>query len=149
MRTTALVGQISLYNEPDISRQGHGLRATLLHSPSRLWQFNAWAEAETRKGASGPPGWLQLAGQLEYRPRNNIQLSAQVLDHKDSSGYSPLLENNAPRRMKTLSAQLEWALGLHAQEGWSLRLQAGRRRANLPLFAWEDIGFALLWRTSR
>lgn len=149
LRTTALVGQISLYNEPDIPRQGHGLRATLLHSPSRQWNFNAWVETETRQGVSGPPGWLQVAGQLEYRPRNNIQLSAQVLDHKDSSGYSPLLENNAPRRMKTLSAQLEWAFGRRAQEGWALRLQVGRRKANLPLFAWEDAGFFLVWRTSR
>lgn len=146
---TVLLGQISLYNEPDIPRQGQGVRATLLHSPGAQWQFSTWAEAETRRSASGPPGWVQAGGQMEYRPRNHINLSLQVLDHKDTSGYSPLLENNAPRRMKTLSAQLEWGLGPRSQEGWALRLHAGRRLANLPLFAWEDAGFTLVWRTAR
>jgi hypothetical protein len=146
---TALIGQISLYNEPDIPRQGQGLRAMLLHSPNAQWNVSAWAETETRRGASGPPGWVQAAAQVEFKPRNHINLSAQVLDHKDTSGYSPLLENNVPRRMKTLNAQLEWRFGPRPQEGWALRAHAGRRLSNLPLFAWEDAGLTVLWRTSR
>jgi hypothetical protein len=146
---TALIGQISLYNEPDIPRQGQGLRAMLLHSPNAQWNVSAWVETETRRGTSGPPGWVQAAAQVEFKPRNHINLSAQVLDHKDTSGYSPLLENNVPRRMKTLNAQLEWRFGPQPQEGWALRAHAGRRLSNLPLFAWEDAGLTVLWRTSR
>jgi hypothetical protein len=121
----------------------------LLHSPNAQWNVSAWVETETRRGTSGPPGWVQAAAQVEFKPRNHINLSAQVLDHKDTSGYSPLLENNVPRRMKTLNAQLEWRFGPQPQEGWALRAHAGRRLSNLPLFAWEDAGLTVLWRTSR
>ena len=53
---TALIGQVSAYGEPDIPRQGLGLRTTIVHYPSAHWQLMAWLETETRQGASGPPG---------------------------------------------------------------------------------------------
>ena len=70
----------------------------------------------------------------------------QVLEQKDTSGYSPLLQNNAPRYLTTATAQVEWNLAKPGQSGWVVRGYAGRRLSNLPLFAWVDTGFTLAWR---
>jgi hypothetical protein len=146
--TTALIVQAGAFQESSTQRQGPTARLTALHVANPQWQVTAWAEAEGRQGSQGPPSWAGLGASMEFKPRSHLSFSAQAFDQKDLNGYSPLLENNAPRQLRTLSAQAEWALGAHPQQGWALRLNTGRRLSNLPLFAWKDAGVTLLWRTA-
>jgi hypothetical protein len=144
----ALVVQAGAYRELDSGRQGATARTTVLAGLGPRSQALAWVEAEDNRSGIGAPGLAGIGAAWVGQVRNNIQLQAQVLEQKDLSGYSPLLENNAPRRLKTLTAQAEWAPGGSLTSGLVLRLHGGRRTANLPLFAWEDAGFSVLWRQS-
>jgi hypothetical protein len=143
---SAFIAQLGLFKEPDGQRRGTSIRMTLIHAPNAHWSALVWAEGEIKHGDSGPPSWRGGGASWEFKPRSDMSLMLQVLDQKDTSGYSPLLENNVKRHLRTYSAQAEWALGQKLEIGWLLRLHAGRRQSNLPLFAWADTGAALLWR---
>lgn len=144
----ALLLQSSGYTEPGANRQGVAARATLLSHWAPAWQSLLWAEREINRRPDGPPGSLAAGLLIDYRPRKTISITTQVLDQKDDRGFSPLLNNNAHRRLTTLSGQLEIALGQALGNGAVLRIHAGRRLSNLPLFSWEDAGAALLWRAT-
>lgn len=145
--------QLSAYQEPDAQRSGWSQRASLQWQARRTdtsnaaqWASVVWLERETRNQAAGPPGWNGFGALMEYKPTPQWSWLVQVIAQKDTAGYSPLLDNNNPRHLKTGTAQVEWALNGTVQNGWVLRLFQARRSANLPLFAWEDRGVALVWR---
>lgn len=146
VRQAAVLLQASAYTEPDAPRQGLAQRATVLASLGKRWQALAWVDHESNRLAEGPPGARSAGLVGEYRHQKHFSFTMQVVDQQDNRGYSPLLNNNAPRRLQTATAQLEWALAQGLEAGPVLRLHAGRRHSNLPLFAWEDAGFALVWR---
>ena len=79
-------------------------------------------------------------------------LADLVLSHqRDQEGYSPLLENNAVRRLKRASLRLEYAYPVAA--GWSVLVTADGtlQRSNLELFdiAGRAVYLALRWQTFR
>lgn len=141
-----LVLQAGAYREAETQRHGATGRITAVYAPSPAWQLAAWEEAESRTGETGPPAWRGRGVLVDYKPRTHLSFSMQVLEQKDTSGYSPLLQNNAPRHLTTAIAQAEWNLAKPGQSGWVVRGYAGRRLSNLPLFAWGDTGFTLAWR---
>lgn len=146
VRQATVLLQASAYTEPEAPRQGLAQRATVLASLGGGWQALAWAEHESNRLAEGPPGARSAGLVGEYRYQKHFSFTLQVVDQQDIRGYSLLLNNNAPRRLKTATTQLEWALAKGLESGPVLRLHAGRRHSNLPLFAWEDAGVALVWR---
>lgn len=144
----ALLFQLSGYAEPGANRLGVAGRVTLVTKWASAWQTLQWVERETNGQADGPPGSRGAGLMIDYQPQKSISISVQVLDQKDDRGFSPLLNSNAPRRLVTTYGQLEVALGQAIERGPVLRVQAGRRLSNLPLFAWADAGAALMWRAA-
>jgi hypothetical protein len=70
----------------------------------------------------------------------NRRLQAQWAAQRDSSPYSPLLENNAIRWLSTatVAAEQQWDWG--GGMGLSLKAYAGARRSNLVLFSYRESG---------
>lgn len=133
------------YAEPESGRSGWQLRGQRALLGTRHWSALAGAEAESSQaGASAPPGALRAHARLAYRPSAQWQLVAHWQGHADTSAYSPLLANGAPRRMQTVQLNIERSLGAH----WVLRVHTARRWANIPLFGWADAGVQLGWSTA-
>ncbi len=107
--------------------------------------MGAWWDGETNRD-QGAPGHRGMGLRVLMRPAPRWSLQAQTQYQRDTQGYSPLLDNNASRRLRTTHLALEREWGLGPQPPWALRLYAGERSSNLPLFAWRDAGVQLVWR---
>ena len=113
-----------------------GLRCPL--AAGRLSAVARWGDdqaAKDRPGGDTRRAELLLAWQRLLRPGLELTLGAQAAHAVDSVGYSPLLENNAPRRADRLAARAELAWQL--QERWQLiaRVEHIRQSSNIGLFA--------------
>lgn len=122
----------------------------------RLSLTLAGGEDEPRSGDR--PGGLQklrsaglrLVGQPSESTR--LELHWQHRNLKDEQGYSPLLENNAIRRLqqRQAAAEISLALDQHGWQGWtaSLQWQQFTQRSNLPLFSFQarSVYAGLRWR---
>ena len=133
-----------VWREPGLGRSGWLLRAQRSFLPHASMPLTAWGEYE--QSGQGAPSALRsgMQASLALAPRWQLQslLQAQV----DTSGYSPLLKNNAPRRLLSVQAELEYRW----PEPWaggqaSASVYAAQRWSNLPLFAWQDHGLRLTW----
>ena len=94
---------------------------------------------------------LRVFGPLSWRIRLDASLRTSLLT--DSEGYSPLLENNAIRRLNQTQLsielnrplQLSWISGAEAL----VQLQAVHQSSNLPIFRYQGVsaygGFRWRW----
>jgi hypothetical protein len=134
----------SLWHEPNLGRSGWLLRAQRSFLPHASIPLTAWGEYE--HSGQGAPGALRSGVQASAGLAPRWQLQSLLQAQADTSGYSPLLKNNAPRRLLSLQAELEYrwpepVLGGQA----SASAYVARRWSNLPLFAWQDHGLRLSW----
>ncbi len=134
----------SLFYESSLRRTGWQARAQHTFELPARSAITAWAEYE--QGGKGAPGALRSGLQALAPLAPQWQLQGLLYGHADTSGYSPLLQDNAPRRLLTLHAELEYrwpgkVLGGQA----ALSAYAARRWSNLPLFGWSDHGARLSW----
>lgn len=133
-----------IFHEPSLRRTGWQTRAQHIFELPARSVITAWAEYE--QGGKGAPGALRGGLQALAPLAPQWQLQGLVYGHADTSGYSPLLQNNAPRRLLTVHAELEYRLPgtvLGGQATFSAH--AARRWSNLPLFGWSDHGTRLSW----
>jgi hypothetical protein len=134
----------SLWREPNLGRSGWLLRAQRNFLPHASIPITTWGEYE--HSGQGAPNALRSGVQASaaLAPRWHLQSLLQA--QADTSGYSPLLKNNAPRRLLSLQAELEyrWPEPLLGGQA-SASVYATRRWSNLPLFAWQDGGLRLAW----
>ena len=105
---------------------------------------------------SDRPGGDQRQGDLRVAwigALGDGSLSADLLlsRQQDASGFSPLLENNATRRLDRISLRLEYAYPV--APGWSLlaSFDSTDQRSNLPLFDISSRAFYLgaRWQSQR
>lgn len=145
----------------------------LLDATAQVWQLGlecplpdapGWRLALTLAGGDDEPrtgerpggaqslrsGGLRLVGQLAAGAKLELQWQRKNL--KDEEGYSPLLENNAIRRLRQsqVAAELNLALEPLGMPGWSASLQWQQftQRSNLPLFSFQarSVYAGLRWR---
>lgn len=85
---------------------------------------------------------LRLQGRIAAQ--RTLDLGLRYGEIRDAEGYSPLLQNNAPRRQRQLqtAAELTQALG-HANSGRPvlavLQVQGLRQRSNIRLFSYDSL----------
>ena len=101
-----------------------------------------------RAGGNNRSAELSLRYEQSLSATQSVQASWQTVGIADASGYSPLLESNAPRRInrQTVSVGLRQSLG----RAWEARLNAEhfQQRSNLPLFEQQGsvLSVGLAWR---
>ena len=134
----------SLWHEPGLGRSGWLLRAQRNFLPQASLPLTAWGEYE--HSSQNAPGALRSGVQASAALTPNWQLQSLLQVQADTAGYSTLLKNNAPRRLLSLQAELEyrWPQPLLGGQA-SASAYAARRWSNLPLFAWQDHGLRLAW----
>ena len=134
----------SLWHEPGLGRSGWLLRAQRNFLPRASLPITAWGEYE--HSSQSAPGALRSGVQASAALAPSWQLQSLLQVQADTAGYSPLLKNNAPRRLLSLQAELEyrWPDPLFGGQA-SVSVYAARRWSNLPLFAWQDHGLRLAW----
>ena len=134
----------SLWHEPGLGRSGWLLRAQRNFLPRASLPLTAWGEYE--HSSQNAPGALRSGVQASAALAPNWQLQSLLQIQTDTAGYSTLLKNNAPRRLFSLQAELEyrWPQPLLGGQA-SASAYAARRWSNLPLFAWQDHGLRLAW----
>ncbi len=125
-----------IFKEPQLERQGYGLRVDHLANASDGPQPLYYVELE--KAATGVPGFIRSGFAREYVLTSGFSLLTQFSLQRDLGGYSALLEKGATRKLAfaELGLQRDWGnLG-----GWnvSASLHAGRRWSNLALFEFQD-----------
>jgi hypothetical protein len=129
-----------------------GLPLTLsarLPLPARLYgRLDLLADAPLH--ADRPGGWrLGLGGELRAQAQAHgwrLDAGLQYTEWRDRDGYSPLLENDARRRLRQATLRLDLA---PQHSPFFLRLQWDRQDSNLSLFRLHDTtlgaGLLLLW----
>jgi hypothetical protein len=134
----------SLWHEPGLGRSGWLLRAQRSFLPRPNIPLTAWGEYE--HSGQGAPGALRSGMQASAALAPRWQLQGLLQAQADTGGYSPLLKNNAPRRLLSLQTELEyrWPEPLLGGQA-SASVYAACRWSNLPLFAWRDHGLRLAW----
>jgi hypothetical protein len=134
-----------LFQEPELSRDGLYLRLERLLELRPTLQASVFAGAEqvTDEGT----GFWRAGAALAWAPSPGWTLLGQASLHRDFSGYSPWLRDNAPRRMHSLDLALERAWQL-AGPDWQFlaRVHGSRRWSNLELFGYRDAGLQLSLR---
>lgn len=122
-----------------------------LQCPSPVGQGWHWL-LDLRAGRDQPdspdrPGGLQRASAAGLRLAGTawrgalLELALRTGTARDALGYSPLLDNNAPRRMALHQLSVEMALPLHRADTQRLeaifKWQAAYQSSNLPLFRYR------------
>lgn len=125
-----------VYKEPQLERQGYGLRIDHLRRTSAGTQTLLYLDLE--QSTSGAPGYVKTGFSREYALKPGLFLSAQMSIQRDFAGYSALLENGDTRRLVFAELGLRKDWGMH--RGWNVSsgLQTGRRWSNLTLFEYKD-----------
>jgi hypothetical protein len=133
-----------IWHEPGLGRNGWLLRAQRSFRPHASIPLTTWGEYE--HSGQGAPSTLRSGVQASASLTPRWQLQSLLQAQADTSGYSPLLKNNAPRRLLSLQAELEyrWPEPLLGGQA-NASVYTARRWSNLPLFAWQDHGLRLSW----
>ena len=135
---------VGLFHESFLRRTGLLARAQHTLQVFDHSTVTAWAEYE--QGGKKAPGVLRSGLQALAALSPQWQLQGLLYGHADTSGYSPLLEKNAPRRLLTLHTELEYRWPESVLGGQAtLSVYAARRWSNLPLFGWSDHGARVSW----
>lgn len=136
---------LGLFGEPQSNRRGWTARAQKALPGGPALRGLAWAEYEHAQGPS--PNALRMGWQGSWAMAPRWLLQGYGYAQADSTGYSPLLENNKSRRIFTGYLALERQL-LPSIGGGQLALSLywSQRWSNLPLFAWKDRGALLQWQ---
>ncbi|MDD3019066.1 MAG: hypothetical protein PHE74_11960 [Comamonas sp.] len=118
-------------------------RAQASMAPTPSLQMDSWVELERAR----QPHALRLGVQAQWRLAPSWQLQGYVLLQQDLSGYSPLLKNNAARRIATSYLALEKSWPWHSGQ-LIASTYFSQRVSNLALFSWRDYGLTFGWRRS-
>ena len=137
--------QAGWYWEPSRLRQGPYGRVEWTAFTGNAAQARVWLEGESNREA-GAPGYRALGVRGALSPHPAWVATIQWQLHRDTEGYSPLLESNATRTLRTQQIGFEYALSESPVFSWRVRAYDSRRISNLALFSWEDRGLQLVWR---
>jgi hypothetical protein len=137
--------QAGWYQEPSRLRQGPHGRLEWTAPSGRTTKAGAWLEGESNRD-DGAPGYLGIGARAAFSPHPAWMWTFQWQFQRDTAGYSPLLESNARRILRTQQLGLEVALGENPASPWRIRAYDTRRISNLALFSWIDRGLQLVWR---
>jgi hypothetical protein len=137
---------LGAYAEPAQEDRGHFLRLEHRMGTPGPASLQAQASLERSGSSTRPQGYWRLNLAVEtplplLSPRTRLQ--AQFSAQDDTHPYSPLLENNALRRLRTASLGLEHLQPLGARHALAWRAFAARRTSNLSLFNFQDVGAQL------
>ena len=131
----------------------------MLQCETSAWQTNLYGQRAQENDASGnrPGGntrqvlwgmqqdWLAPFGLLGHR----LQARLETQRSQDAQGYSYLLENGAPRSLRTSLSQISWNAPLAPQSPWrwSLGLQKSSQQSNLAIFTHRNYSLeSSIWR---
>jgi hypothetical protein len=137
---------LGAYAEPAQDERGHFLRLEHRMGTPGPAALQAQASLERSASSTRPQGYWRLNLAVEaplplLSPRTRLQ--AQFSAQDDTHPYSPLLENNALRRLRTASLGLEHLQPLGTRHALAWRAFAARRTGNLSLFNFQDVGAQL------
>lgn len=134
---------LGAYAEPTQEDRGWLLRAEHRASAPGLtaqgplqWQ----ASLERSASSTRAQGYWRLNLALEAPLGPGRRLQAQASAQEDTHPYSPLLENNARRRLLTSYLGVEQQVPLGSGHALVLRAFTTQRASNLSLFAFRDTG---------
>lgn len=124
-------------------------------TPGQQWQVQLRAGQDVGNQATRPGGHyqqqeLRLAWQKRWG-QQQLVADYQLALQQDSTGYSPLLQANAPRQQQRHALGLEWSAPVAAGSAWQwyTSLEVSRQHSNLGPFATarNALGVGLRWAT--
>jgi hypothetical protein len=144
----SLRGSALRYVEPELNDRGYLLRLEAPWHPVLGVQGGVHLE---RAGSTVKNQGAWKVGLLAQTVLpGDVRLLVNVTGHQDTSGYSPLLENGAPRWLVSNQWSLEKTLQFESGKTLSFRVLTTQRRSNIELFAFREhalqIQAAKLWR---
>ena len=80
-----------------------------------------------------PAAWAALR-------RGNLLLDLEVSHYRDATGYSPLLQNGAPRIQRRNTARLEYQFSVAKTLQWTIGAEWVQQRSSLDLFRLQSYG---------
>ena len=95
----------------------------------------------TRAGGQTDRQELGMHYALQLSPRLGVVLIGLVGQYRDSTGYSPLLENGAVRRITRTSARMEWLWQIYPDRPeWAIQVEVERLQdhSNLEIFNFRN-----------
>jgi hypothetical protein len=131
---------LTALSEPQVGNRGVIGRVERGWMPADgRWLALGYADLEVM--LRGSPSQLR-AGVVAQQmlPGTAWVFTQQLQLHTDLEGYSPLLADNAPRRLATGLLAADWARPVSDDWTLTLRLQASARAANIDLFEYTDLG---------
>ena len=83
-----------------------------------------------------------------FAPRHQWLLDVEAFSQRDASGYSPLLDSGARRRLRRAAVRAEYSLPLPSVPVWQLAIGAEwqHQSSNLVLFQQQSHGIYLALR---
>ncbi len=125
---------------------GLGLQAWHL---SARWGFDAPSQAHRPGGRQQQASLRGVLMGSGLAHQHQWLLDAEIYRQQDASGYSPLLQANATRRLTRTALRFEYKLPLPQQPAWqwALGIEWQRQHANLPLFLQRSQGAYMALRT--
>lgn len=108
----------------------------------RPWQISASVGQDHPQQTARPGGLQHLASlrALGLWPDSRLLLDLELRLTRDTTGYSPLLDNGAVRNTRQLAARLEYQYPLGPQLGLTVGGEWFRQASNLPLFRIQSWG---------
>lgn len=138
--------QIANANANASANTGFGLQAWHL---SARWGFDAPSQAHRPGGRQQQASLRGVLMGSGLAHQHQWLLDAEIYRQQDASGYSPLLQANARRRLTRTALRFEYKLPLPQQPAWqwALGIEWQRQHANLPLFLQRSQGAYMALRT--
>lgn len=135
---------LGVFDESQANRRGWLARAQRTSLPTPASRLQSWAELE--HAVQGATSAVRLGAQWRERLASRWDGAADFHLQADTTGYSPLLANNAPRRIATGRISVDYLLLDLAKLGRVVATgYTSRRWSNLSLFSWVDYGVQLAW----
>jgi hypothetical protein len=141
-------GSVFHYREPGSDDSGLVLRAEVLavDRPDTAVAVHLERSQSIQRDA----GSWRAGTTAQFRPAPAWHVRVQFQAQKDLHGYSPLLDDGAPRWLTTSSLTLERTMHLTSEKTLTFRALAAQRRSNVVIFAFQEaslqIQYVQTWR---
>ncbi len=104
------------------------------------WQISAKAGHDRPANLERPGGEQTVSNLRAFASNGTVLVDVEISHAQDTTGYSPLLDNNAVRQTTRLNARLEYQYPFSQRLVSTLGAEWSNQQSNLPLFRLQSWG---------